>query len=99
MPILVPAGCLCYTPGMNIASIIGLVAGALTTSAFLPQVIKTVKTRSTKDISLGMFAVTATGLLFWLIYGILAKSLPVILANAVSLPLACTIVFYKLRFK
>ena len=84
---------------MDIASIVGLIAGALTTSAFLPQVIKTVKTNSTKDISLGMFAITATGLLLWLIYGILSESLPVIIANAISLPLACTIIIYKLRFK
>jgi MtN3 and saliva related transmembrane protein len=84
---------------MDVATIIGLLAGALTTCAFLPQVIKTVKTRSTKDISLVMFSVTATGLFFWLLYGILSGSVPVIIANSVSLPLALTIVAFKLKFK
>ena len=84
---------------MNITNIIGIVAGILTTSAFLPQVIKTVRTKSTKDISLGMFGVTSTGLALWLTYGILSGAVPVILANAVSLPLCLTILVYKLKYK
>lgn len=84
---------------MNIANLIGLVAGTLTTAAFLPQVIKTLKTKSTKDISLGMFSVTAAGLLLWLIYGIVSGALPVIVANAISLPLACVIIACKLMYK
>lgn len=83
---------------MNVANIIGIVAGILTTSAFLPQVIKTVRTKSTKDISLGMFSVTSTGLALWLTYGILIGAAPVIIANAVSLPLCLTILIYKLKF-
>lgn len=84
---------------MNIANIIGLLAGAFTTAAFIPQVVKTLKTRSTKDISLGMFLVTATGLALWLLYGILAGALPVIVANSISLPLCLTIVAFKLKYK
>jgi len=84
---------------MNIANIIGLLAGAFTTAAFIPQVIKTLKTRSTKDISLGMFLVTSTGLALWLLYGILAGALPVIVANSISLPLCLTIVAFKLKYK
>jgi len=84
---------------MTVANIIGIVAGILTTSAFLPQVVKTVRTKSTKDVSLGMFSVTSTGLALWLLYGILTKAVPVIIANAVSLPLCLTILAYKLRYK
>jgi MtN3 and saliva related transmembrane protein len=84
---------------MNVTDLIGILAGILTTSAFLPQVVKTIRTKSTKDISLGMFSVTATGLALWLTYGILAGALPVIIANAFSLPLCLTILAYKLRYK
>jgi MtN3 and saliva related transmembrane protein len=84
---------------MNVTNLIGILAGILTTSAFLPQVVKTIRTKSTKDISLGMFSVTATGLALWLTYGILSGALPVIIANAVSLPLCLTILAYKLRYK
>ncbi len=84
---------------MSATNFIGILAGILTTSAFLPQVIKTVRTKSTKDISLVMFAVTSTGLLLWLLYGILAGAVPVIIANAVSLPLCLTILVYKLMYK
>jgi MtN3 and saliva related transmembrane protein len=84
---------------MNIVNTIGLVAGAFTTAAFIPQVVKTLKTKSTKDISLGMFLVTATGLALWLLYGILSGALPVIVANSISLPLCLTIVAFKLKYK
>lgn len=84
---------------MEIASIIGLVAGTLTTFALLPQVIKTLKTKSTRDISLAMFSITTTGLALWLVYGILIGAVPVIIANSVSLPLAITIIACKLKYK
>jgi MtN3 and saliva related transmembrane protein len=84
---------------MNTANLIGILAGILTTSAFLPQVVKTVRTKSTKDISLGMFGVTSTGLALWLTYGILAGAVPVIIANAISLPLCLTILIFKLRYR
>jgi MtN3 and saliva related transmembrane protein len=78
-------------------TILGLVAGILTTVAFIPQVIKTWRTRSTHDISLAMFAIFTAGVFTWLIYGLLIGDLPVILANCVTLVLAGTIVFFKLR--
>src|SRR5688572_13677456 len=54
---------------MNAIQILGLVAGALTTAAFLPQVIKTWKSRSAKDLSLGMFSLFCLGVAMWLVYG------------------------------
>jgi MtN3 and saliva related transmembrane protein len=79
-------------------SVIGSVAGISTTGAFLPQVIRTWRTRSTHDISLGMFALTTFGLVLWLIYGLELEDWPLIVADAVSLVLAVTILALKLRY-
>jgi MtN3 and saliva related transmembrane protein len=84
---------------MNFIQYIGLAAGALTTTAFLPQVIKTWKSRSAKDLSLGMFSLFCTGVLLWLIYGIVVRDIPVIAANFLTLMLASTLLFFKLRFR
>ena len=84
---------------MTTADLLGLVAGALTTAAFVPQVVKTWRTRSTHDISLGMFALFNTGLVLWLAYGVLIGSWPIVLTNVVTLALALTILFFKLRYK
>ena len=81
------------------ANMVGLLAGALTTLAFLPQVIKIWKSKHARDISLGMFAIFSSGVLLWLFYGIEIGSLPVILANAVTLGLSLTILFFKIKFK
>ena len=84
---------------MNIVQLLGLTAGSLTTIAFLPQVIKTWKTRSAKDLSLGMFSLFCLGVVLWLIYGLMVKDVPVIAANLLTLMLAATLLFFKLRFK
>jgi MtN3 and saliva related transmembrane protein len=82
----------------TVTTILGLLAGTLTTIAFLPQVIKTWKSRSAKDLSLGMLAAFSAGVLLWLVYGFLIDSLPIILANAVTLILACTNLGLKLKY-
>ena len=79
-------------------SMIGSVAGISTTGAFLPQVIRTWRTRSTRDISLGMFLLTTFGLVLWLVYGLEMDDWPLIVADAVSLLLAVTILGLKLRY-
>ncbi len=79
--------------------IIGLAAAILTTTAFLPQVIRVVKSRSTHDISLAMFVLFCTGIFLWLIYGILIKDTPIIIANAATFILATIILIYKFKFK
>lgn len=76
---------------------LGLLAGTLTTIAFVPQVIKTWRTRSTHDISLGMFAILVAGMLAWLVYGAIIGDLPLVLANGVTLLLAGTILVFKIR--
>lgn len=85
-------------PYMDGATVIGLIAGCLTTIAFIPQLTKTWKTKSAKDVSLLMFLIFCTGVLLWLIYGLLIGSLPVILANLVTLILAGAILLMKLKY-
>ncbi len=84
---------------MNAIQSLGLLAGALTTAAFLPQVIKTWKSRSAKDLSLGMFSLFCLGVAMWLVYGFAVNDIPVIAANFLTLLLAATLLFFKLRFK
>ncbi len=82
---------------MNYVNIIGFTAGTLTTIAFVPQVIKIWKTKSAKDISLGMFVILCTGIILWIVYGILVKSLPLVAANATTLVFALTILVLKMK--
>lgn len=77
---------------MNLTLLIGIVAGVLTTVAFIPQVVKTWRSRSSGDLSLGMFGMMVTGVIFWLTYGFLTRDLPIILANIVTLSLQLTVV-------
>jgi MtN3 and saliva related transmembrane protein len=84
---------------MKSIQLLGLVAGSFTTAAFFPQVIKTWKSRSAKDLSLGMFSLFCLGVTLWLVYGLIVKDIPVIVANMVTLMLASTLLFFKLRFK
>lgn len=76
---------------------IGLIAAMLTTISFLPQTLLVLRTGRTDGISLCMYALFTTGVAGWLAYGVLVESLPVILANAVTLGLAATILGLKLR--
>lgn len=83
----------------NLTNITGLVAAALTTVSFLPQVIKILKTRHTKDISLLMYIVFTTGVLLWLIYGILLKEMPIIIGNGITLIFVIIVLVFKIRYK
>ena len=78
---------------------IGLAAGLLTTTAFLPQVWKIYRTKSGKDISARMFSLFSAGIVLWLIYGVLLQSVPLIVSNAVTLILSLTIIGLKLRYR
>ena len=77
----------------------GYVAATLTTAAFLPQTIKTIRSRDTRSISLWMYLVFTVGVVFWLVYGIVLDSKPMIIANIVTLGLSATILGMKLRWK
>lgn len=78
--------------------VIGIIAAFLTTTAFLPQVIKVMKTKETNAISLGMYSMQIVGLGLWLIYGVCIQNFPMILANVISFFLSLTILIYKIRF-
>lgn len=76
----------------------GLVAGFLTTLAYVPQVLKVWRSRSARDISLGMFLLMNAGIALWLVYGLLIESPGLIIANAVTLFLTAAVLVAKLRF-
>ena len=84
---------------MDFTTIIGSIGGFLTTISFLPQVIKTWRSKSAEDFSLLMLLCFCTGLVFWIVYGILTKSFPVLSANLVTLILAGSILFFKLKYE
>ena len=83
---------------MNLVTALGLVAGTLTTVAFFPQVVRAWKTKSTKDLSLPMLLSFTTGVMCWFVYGIWINSLPIALANGVTLLLAGTNLALKLKY-
>jgi MtN3 and saliva related transmembrane protein len=82
---------------MTAATWVGLAAAFCTTIAYLPQVLKAWRSKSTADISLGMFTLMVTGVTLWLVYGWLLSDLPLILANAITLALVGSILLLKLR--
>jgi MtN3 and saliva related transmembrane protein len=84
---------------MDSANTLGLIAGVLTTAAFIPQVIKTWRSKHTQDISLGMFAIFSAGVFLWLLYGVEIGATPIVLANLVTLVLALTILVFKIKYK
>lgn len=84
-----------FTP----VTIIGMIGATLTTVAFLPQAVKTIRTKNTRDLSLFMFLLLGTGVIMWLIYGILIGDLPIIFANAITFFLVSTIIVMKIKYK
>ena len=84
---------------MDFITILGLFAGALTTIAFLPQLFKTWKSKSAKDVSLETLAIFSFGVLLWLIYGIYLQALPIILANLLTLIFNLIILGLKIKYR
>ncbi len=84
---------------INPIEILGLAAAVLTTAAFLPQVYKTWKTKSTDSLSLSMLFIFVSGVLCWLVYGFLIDSLPIILANFVTAISGFVLLYFKYRYK
>ena len=82
-----------------VADTFGFIAAALTTIAFLPQVIKTWRTKKADDVSIVMLLMFITGLLFWIIYAIQTNALPVLIANIITFILNVTILTLKLIFE
>lgn len=84
---------------MSTNDTLGLIAGALTSISFLPQVIKTWRSGSARDLSLSMFGIFSLGVTLWLIYGVKVNSIPIIAANALTLALCLVILYFKVKFK
>ena len=82
---------------MTFTDLIGYGAALLTTFAFVPQAHKSLKTRDLSGISLPMYSLFSLGVFGWLIYGILILSWPIILANSITLVLACTVLYLKIK--
>ena len=82
---------------MAVLEYTGYAAALCTTGAYVPQVLRVWRTRSTKDISLKMFLVLVTGLGLWLTYRIVRGEIPLIAANGTTLLLASTILYFKIK--
>ena len=81
----------------NVVTALGLVAATLTTISFLPQVLRTVRTRDTRAISVSMYATFVAGVGLWLVYGLLTGDVPIIVSNAITFVLSGIVFILKLR--
>jgi MtN3 and saliva related transmembrane protein len=84
---------------MTGVDILGYSAGFITSLTFLPQVIKTWKVKSAKDISLMMFIIAAVNEVMWIVYGALLNNWVIILTNSIVLAMSLIMIFFKLRYK
>jgi MtN3 and saliva related transmembrane protein len=84
---------------MEVESIVGYAAAALTTLSFVPQAWSTFRTRDVSGISLSMYSLFTLGVATWLLYGAMRHDLPVIVANGITLALAATVLALKLRYR
>jgi MtN3 and saliva related transmembrane protein len=80
---------------MDFAFLLGITAGAMTTGSIVPQVLKIVQSKSSRDVSTLFFVFMAGGMLLWLVYGILRQDLVIVLWNAISLSLTLVILALK----
>lgn len=83
---------------MDPLTLLGFAAGALTTVAYVPQVIRCWKLKETRDLSLSMLVLYISGIFLWFLYGLWTGSLPIIGANGVSLVLVLVLLGIKLRY-
>lgn len=83
---------------IELKELIGYGAAALTTAAFVPQAWKTFRSRDVRGISLGMYSMFTAGVALWLAYGLLEGSLPIIIANAITLALSCAVLAMKIGY-
>jgi MtN3 and saliva related transmembrane protein len=84
---------------MDTITVVGLIAALFTTLSLLPQLIKIYKTKSTRDISTGMFTLFCGGVFLWFIYGVLVNDFPIIIANSLAFIQALVILFFKVKYK
>jgi len=79
--------------------VLGLVAGSFTTVAFVPQVIRTFRFKSARDLSLAMIGLNATGIFLWLIYGLYTRSLPIVVANLITFILVSSALILAIKYR
>jgi MtN3 and saliva related transmembrane protein len=84
---------------MDTITIIGLIAALFTTVSLFPQLYRVTKTKSTKDISTGMFMLFSGGVFLWFIYGVFINDFPIIIANSIAFIVAVAILCLKLKYK
>jgi MtN3 and saliva related transmembrane protein len=84
---------------MSFITLIGLFAALCTSTSFVPQAVKTIKTKDTSGISLHMYSLFTLGTFLWLLFGLFTTNAPVIAANAITLIFALIILGYKLKYK
>jgi MtN3 and saliva related transmembrane protein len=84
---------------MDFITILGLVAATLTTFSFVPQMLKTWRSKSAKDVSFVMLITFNLGIFLWLIYGISLNALPIIFANSITLFFNLIILWLKIKYK
>ena len=84
---------------MDPITILGFAAAISTTASFLPQAIKTIRTKDTSGISLSMYSLFAGGTLLWFLFGLFSHNMPVMIANAVTLLFASIILTYKIKYR
>jgi MtN3 and saliva related transmembrane protein len=84
---------------LDLISILGFVAAFCTTISFVPQALRVIKTKQTKDLSLGMYSMFNFGIILWLIYGVMIDAWPIIIANIITLVLTLTILGLKIKYK
>ena len=82
---------------MTYITVIGLVAAVCTTISFMPQIYQVYRTKQTRDLSLPTFILLTIGIFLWLVYGVLLKSLPIVLANTLTLVMCIYVVIMKIR--
>ena len=83
---------------MDWITIIGFAAAFCTTTSFLPQAIKTIRTKDTSGISLYMYLLFTAGTLLWMIFGIFSDNMPVMIANIITSAFAAVILYYKIKY-
>lgn len=83
---------------MGYLDLIGYIAGALVIGSLIPQMIKSWRTKSTKDLSLGRYLIYISGIIMWLVYSFLILNKPMIISNIIALMFASSILFLKLRY-
>ena len=84
---------------MDIVNVVGTAGGVVSSVTFLPQVIKTAKEKSAKNISLPMFLLVTFSVILWLAYGIILKSTPIIFTNTCVLIMSLIMIYLKLKYK